>query len=46
MDTNEVRVKNDLIYDKATLSNSLPNRTQSNEAIRIKEEPIDSEMQT
>ena len=54
MDTNEVRVKNEPIYDsqsipqnkEASLSNSLPNRTQSNEAIRIKEEPIDIEMKT
>ena len=88
MDTNEVRVKNELIYDsqsipqnkEATSSNSQPNNTQSNNihliknerqsipindskrtredissdenktksivAMRIKEEPIDSEIQT
>ena len=46
MATNEVRVKNELIYDKATSSNSLPNRNQSNVAMKIKKEPIDSEIQT
>ena len=54
MATNEVRVKNKPIFDsqsipqnkEAILSNSLRNMTQSNKAIRIKEEPIDIEMQT
>ena len=54
MAKNEERVKNELIYDnqsipqnkEATLSNSLPNMTQSIVSMRIKEEPIDIEMKT